>query len=111
LYDAVRRGTHSCPLGQSLARTKQLPSIVVGMVSGFGVLVVALVTVELVTGCFVVVARVVVRTVVGLAVLVRGVVVRAGVGFTVLVGALVVVTGALLVVGRVVVGGNVVGHP
>jgi hypothetical protein len=110
LYDAARRGTHSCPLGQSLARTKQLPSIVVGMVPGFGVLVVALVTVELVTGCFVVVARVVVRTVVGLAVLVR-VVVRADVGLTVLVDALVVVTGALLVVGRVVVGGNVVGHP
>jgi hypothetical protein len=79
----ARRGTHSCPLGQSFADTKQLPSIVVGMGVGFAVLVGGLVTVVLVTG--------------GL------IVVRVAVGFT------VVFVGVIVGVGGLVVGHRIIG--
>ncbi len=69
-------GTHSCPLGQLLAITSQLPSMVVAMGVDLAVLVGAFVAAEVVTGALVVVGRTVVTF-----------------GLTVVVGALVVVTG------------------
>ncbi len=66
----VSKGTHSCPLGQLLPNTSQLPSIVVGIKVGFAVLVDALVTVEVVTRALVVGCAVVML---GLAVVIEAV--------------------------------------